>query len=441
MIQDSLKKLIIFIVAVAVFAPVRAVTDKEMEEAKAITAQCYLRYANDGSGYLDEFNANSMSELEAKLKTQEKENLKAFNNVKIPSDYASWDKARLVEFWAVTFFNSPGLAEKGKGAKKRVRNRIEKMEIGKAAAKEPETVKPAETSEQPSASPAVTPVPSAETAIAEQDSLLAEQLSVEEEMESEPVVKKKSSNTWVYLLILGVLVAAVIALVVFAAKTMKRSDQRLSALKPQPEEEKQPVKKGGEFFEEEEKREMYEKYSATLNEKNQEIRSLRDDVQSLQSENKKLRNENDRLKSENGKLNGELLQLRGNVAARAGDAVAVVPEQPKAKPKDDILHLIYLGKVNSEGAFVRGDRKVIPGVTIYRLDTEDGFVGTFRVIRNEALEADVLMNAEELLGNGCVAKDLSATEGKSRIVTETPGTAIFEKDRWKVLRKAKIRYE
>ena len=40
-----------------------AVTDREMEEARTIAAQAYLRYANDGSGYLDEFKATSMAEL------------------------------------------------------------------------------------------------------------------------------------------------------------------------------------------------------------------------------------------------------------------------------------------------------------------------------------------------------------------------------------------
>ena len=85
--------------------PLGAVTDKEMEEARAITAKAYLRYANDGSGYLDEVSAKTMSELNSKLKAKEKENIKAFNSVKVPTDYASWDKEKLVEFWAVTFFS------------------------------------------------------------------------------------------------------------------------------------------------------------------------------------------------------------------------------------------------------------------------------------------------------------------------------------------------
>ncbi|MDE7402106.1 MAG: hypothetical protein K2M87_01690, partial [Muribaculaceae bacterium] len=95
-----LRKILFILIAVAAAIPVSAVTDREMEEARAITAKAYLRYANNGSGYLDEITAKSMSELESKLKAKEKENLAAFKSVKVPSDYASWDKEKLVEFWA-----------------------------------------------------------------------------------------------------------------------------------------------------------------------------------------------------------------------------------------------------------------------------------------------------------------------------------------------------
>ena len=128
-ISKTLRNTLTAIALMAIGLPIQAVTDKEMEQAKTIAAQAYLRYANDGSGYLDDFKATSMSELEGKLKAKEKENIKAFKSVKIPSDYASWDKAKLIEFWSVTFFTSPNLAEKGKIAKSRVKSRISAMTI------------------------------------------------------------------------------------------------------------------------------------------------------------------------------------------------------------------------------------------------------------------------------------------------------------------------
>ena len=53
----------IFMIAVAVVTaiPSFAVTDKEMEQARAIAAKHYLRYANNGSDYLDKINPSSVS--------------------------------------------------------------------------------------------------------------------------------------------------------------------------------------------------------------------------------------------------------------------------------------------------------------------------------------------------------------------------------------------
>ena len=129
-----IKKFITFLIMAIVATPLFAVTDKEMEEAKTIAAQLYLRYANDGSGYLDDVKATTMSQLESKLKAKEKENLEAFKSVKIPADYASWDKARLVEFWSVTFFASPNLSAKGKVGRNRVKSRISAMNIAAPSA-------------------------------------------------------------------------------------------------------------------------------------------------------------------------------------------------------------------------------------------------------------------------------------------------------------------
>ena len=140
------KGLIAIAAAVVAALPAAAVTDKEMDEARAITAKAYLRWANNGSGYLDEVSASSMAELTPKLKEKEKENLKAFMAVSVPKDYASWDKEKLVKYWSVTFFESPGLSAQGKGAKGTVRSKLMKMEVSApSAAPEPAAAQPADT--------------------------------------------------------------------------------------------------------------------------------------------------------------------------------------------------------------------------------------------------------------------------------------------------------
>ena len=73
MLRNFLKlKAAIFIVLLSVPTFVFGVSQKEMEQARTIAAKAYLRYANDGSGYLDDLNPTTMQELEASLKSKEK---------------------------------------------------------------------------------------------------------------------------------------------------------------------------------------------------------------------------------------------------------------------------------------------------------------------------------------------------------------------------------
>lgn len=459
-------KILAVALALSTVTPAFAVTDKEMEEARAITAQAYLRYANDGSGYLDDIHVKSMAELEKKLKAKEKENLKAFNSVKTPSDYSGWSKKELVEFWSVTFFTSPNLAEKGKAAKKRVRSRIEKMTVSAAApapaAKQetaqkttPAVENAADTKSQKTENPEAveqSPArPDADRAIAEQEAIVSETVTAEsqDEVVAEDVtpVRKNSGTVW-YIVILCVLVAAVFALVIFAARIMKKSE-RMSPEEDTPEPAAKPGhsalpamdERGGEL-------------ASALERKNKELNLLRKELEQSNDAN-------DKLSADYSRLKGEFLALREQYARletentamadklrefEAGRAVSrqsapAAEEKPQQKPAEEILHVIYLGRVNSKGIFVRADRRVSLGNTIYRLDTDDGVVGTFRVAHNEAVEEMALMEPLELLSGGCVAKDLGATDGVTRIITETPGTAIFENGYWRVLRPSKIRYE
>ena len=103
--MNLLKGIVMILCALCAALPALAVSDQDMERARVITAKAYLRWANNGSGYLDELNVSTMAQLESKLKKVEIDNLKAFKSVAVPTDYTSWDKARLVEFWSVNFFD------------------------------------------------------------------------------------------------------------------------------------------------------------------------------------------------------------------------------------------------------------------------------------------------------------------------------------------------
>lgn len=413
-----------------------AVTDREMDQAKAETAKLYLRWSNDGSGYLDEIKPQSMADLESKLRAKEKENLRAFNAVKVPSDYASWDKERLVEFWSVTFFTSPGLSAEGKRAKDRVRKKLQAMSVSapaQAKAEEPkeESSKEnaAEAKEQPMKNNSE--IPSAETVVNEQEDILADQEAIAKDMEEgSHSTPARTSHTWIYIVALVVLVGVVVWLMVFAANMMKKQDKEL----------KQASAAAGN--------------NTSGEEVASRLATARREGAKVAEENVRLRAEIDRLTSLLEESRGrernisiELARLKEQAAAMASASTisaASRPVQPAQARKEEpapMLNIIYLGRANAKGQFVRGDRRPNPDHTVYRLDTKDGLVGTFRVCEDAAAIDLALSDPMMNLAGGCLADNFDEAPEAETIVTENPGTAIFEGGCWKVLRKSKIRFE
>lgn len=417
--------------------PSYAVTDKEMEEARTIAAKLYLRWSNDASGYLDDVSVKTMSQLEASLKPKEKENLKAFKAVKVPSDYASWDKARLVEFWGVTFFTSPGLSDNGKRAKGRVKNKVQAMKV---SAPEPPKTEPAPApaaeNPAPAETPAATPAapastPSADVAAAEQQDILADQTAIArdeaEARDTEPR-QKRSNGTWVYVAILVVLVGVVIWLMVFAANMLKKqtpeeSDAALAADNDRLSKSEQAAK-------------------TKLADTEQRMKALEESNAELKREISRLTKSLEDSRASEERLRADLASAKAAKAAAAAMAPPApqtpVREQPVRKP---VINEIYLGRANAKGQFVRGDRRPVAGNTVFRLDTADGMVGTFRVADNADTLQLALSNPLQYLTGACNSDNYADAATATRIITEDPGTAILEGGCWKVLRKSRIRFE
>lgn len=425
-------------------ANLMAVTDKEMEQARVIATQTYLRYANDGSDYLDALHPKTMAELESKLKNKEKENIKAFKAIPVPKDYASWDKKKLVEYWSTTAFASSGLTAKGKIGKVRAQKRLNNMTIADpASAKAPEAaqpaaVQPAETStkaEEPkkddravsTATSAKTEVPDLSidsTNIAIEEKQLMDQASFDEGDDAS--IKKVKNNTWIYVVILVILVGVVIALVVFASNVLKRNAAASGAVRSSD--------------------------NASSNDK-----ALRNKLKGVSEELQEALQKNDELKRQVEALTAELNSLRKRQPSEARvistATPATQPQRPRpqqpSQPADRPAAVsgragarsIYLAKANSKGIFTRADGKFNPEFSVFKLDTTDGFAGSFRVISNESVIDKIMQNPLGELANACIGPDLEDPDGLESIVTDSAGTAIFEGGRWKVSRKAKIHYE
>lgn len=408
-----------------------AVTDREMEEARTIAAKTYLRWADNGSGYLDELNVKTMSELEAKLRTKEKENIKAFKAVKTPTDYAGWDRDKLAEYWGSTFFASPGLSADGVRGKERVRKAVMKMTVSAPSATPTpaqETPAPAVATSQPAPIETVQTPDTAMQQPALDEQILADQQAIAEDLEQrEQSSPKKSSNTLIYVIALVILIGVVIWLVVYAANIMKKQNAEAAAAG-------EGVISDGNAG---------ESYAVTDEE--------------LLRENGRLKEENRMMASELATANGRLSEMRAQVESlsrqlrAAKSSVAAATAAPVAPPvisttdpgvgADKILNVMYLGRANNRGQFVRGDRRPSPGNTIYRLDTRDGLVGTFRVADTDDALDLALSDPMTYLAGGCLADNFEDAPMATNIITESPGTAILENNCWKVLRKSKIRFE
>lgn len=469
-----IKIIIISAIAIVMSLSAGAVTDKEMDKAKAIAIKEYLRWVNNGSGYLDDISVSSMSELNSKLKEKEKENIKAALAVSTPTDYASWDKAKLVEYWSSTFFNASGLDSKGKGAKPRVKKKLEAMTVSapqpqtesKPKEESAETPKPAESNDlsQTAAETSVPEVtdnaaPTAEEIVNEQQAIADQQQAIEDEIENAGAVRQEEqNNTWVYVLVLAVLVIIVIWLVVYAANLMKR----------QPEREERDKSK--------ERPSQREESRNALAKKEEENLRLRERLQYEENRCAELGMEIERMKLEQSRLLQQIQQLREQHSAMSAERhqntsrteqsmripqepaayQPMQPQHPETKPEPkpvqapvvtpkpepaNIIKVIYLGRTNKRGIFVRADRRINPGNTIFRLDTNDGLVGTFHVVDEPEVVRVALSNPTDYLSGGCTGEDLEDTTGVTRIITVSAGTAIFENGYWKVLRKTHIRYE
>lgn len=487
------------LLSLGAFLPANAITRDEMDHARAVTAQWYLRWANNGSDYLDNLNPSSLADLEGNLKAKEKDNIKSFKNVPMPSDYASWDKEKAVEYWSSTFFKASGLIDQGRGARARVKKKLLAMnftdpadapkeapqETPQPAQSAEET--PAQPAEQPEASPqqeAAPQVPSAEQIMTEAtqvDSTLLAEDNVEDDADAEESKQSIPSN-WFYIIALIVLVGIVVWLVIFASRTMQNStkasrdipddDDDVATIKANTQRQKEARKRREEYPDEEDEELSAgygpgaEKDETTLREKFARTLAVRDeDIRGLQRRLTESRHEVMRLEEHNRQLAAELSQARRELEAlRTGNLqhTEILPSSSRQRP--DVVSPyssgneeeayrqpaprklpgakeIYLGRVNAQGLFVRADRRPVVGKSVFKLTTTDSYTGTYQVLQAAATIDMALADPARYLEGGCVAFDILNTTEADGIRTLASGTAIFEEGCWKVLRKAKIAYE
>ncbi len=421
------------VVAVAwvIAIPSFAVTDKEMEQARTIAAKHYLRYANNGSDYLDKINPTTMDELSRQLKSKEVENIKSFNAVAVPKDYASWDKAKLVEYWSKTFFKSEGLLPDGKKCLSVLGKNLNKIDV-KAPSQSVKEETPAPADVAP-ASDDVVPVP-ADDAVPAEKTVLAGQDVAEVETAEEERPQKSSGTGW-YIAILVLLIGVVIWLVLYAQKSMKETGQ-IVADHANGEKEVREAKKTAK----EEINKIREQYAESIAAKNADIKQLREQCEALQAENERLKEESERNAAK---------ALSAVKAANAAKESSNPPSgRPANQPTNQPIHrqpttlppVVYLGYVNQRGLFVKASRSINTESSVYRMDIPDGIHGTFKVVSDSSILDRLLDDISLWLAGGCDIENPDDADIANEIITLEPGQALFADNMCRVIKKARIKF-
>lgn len=492
-----MKRIFALVTLLAAFAAgSRAVTPEELEQARTHAAIVYLRNANPGSDYLDKVSVGSRSALRAKLRNdKDRDNLELFNR-KLPSTsgYESWDKEKLSDY-AQKAVSAPGNYQSTGFARSQVKKRISAMAVKAPSG----TARPADDTQarQPEEQPAEEPVavqapadsvPAAvlpdamDTRQAEADSALsAAEDSLMAQQPQQQEVASSGSNT-VYIVILCILVALVVVLVVYAARYFsrqekeKRGEERFvsggeeRSVSGRPDPLSAPATPSRPT----ERREDRDAHRRSRVEPELEP----DDnpqrvIESLRAENRELRRACEEykyhinyLKSEKEKADADRARTGATTAlgpqARAEEPAPVVTLNDRYTQRREQQHpgigqagparhaetqpaprpgqrVIYLGRANREGMFVRAERSLNPQHSLFRLQTTDNVSGTYTVADDPEVASRVLANPDLFMAVSCELEDTD-TYGKESVDTVTPGTAIFEGGRWRVLRPALIRF-
>ena len=427
------------------------VTPDEMERARAVAACVYIRYVDDGSGYLDGVKPKSMGDVREKVKGHEKDEslLQEFMGAPVANDFDQWDKEKFVNYWSGEFFKNSGLSDRNSSMRNdRIRARVSTMDVTAPALKEEERQKPQqpEQVQQPAEPSDVTNVP-----IATGDSAM-----VRDDMRKDSEADKGSGTNWTLIILLVVLLAVVIALVAYGVKVMKGGN-------PQNNNDNQPTPQPRQP----EPQQAYAAQSATVypaqdsaNEMlRRQLAESRRNESSVREHNKILSDRVRSLEDEVSLLRREIEELREQAnrtqILEPADTVTVVeepvlepeplPRQPFVEPEriveEQPRQRIYLGRANRQRIFLRADRQFVPGKSIYRLTTGNELTGSFVVDSNPSIVAWVSLDPMTALAGACEVPTFAVPGGIKRIVTDSPGTAIFEDGCWKVLRPAAVHLE
>lgn len=436
-----------------------AATPEEMERARAIAAQVYIRYTDDKSDYLDGQKPSSIGELRTIIgdNQTDRELLTNFLNAPVSNDYPNWGQAEMAEYWSGEFFANSGLSNKAADTRnRRIKARLLTMDVTPPRMSQPE--------EQPQQMEQPMQQPSEDLGAHPQEVTLGEQTEVNSPAFDTTQVTEESvretreqggSNTLLYIVLLVVLVGVVIGLVVYAMKAMRNQNS---------DQDDNPGSG----------RNMPRGYdhdypSREPSVSSGEVSALHREIADLRRAESEARAHSEMLSARLGALQLEVQRLSEENAVLRQNTASVAPVPPRVAPvtpnsyaieeEESIIpaerryspsvtlhagpndRVIYLGRANRNKVFIRADKQLVNGKSIYRLVSGNGITGSFVVDSDPHIMGWVALDPETALYGGAEVATFANASGASRIVTDAAGTAIFEDGCWRVLRPAAVHFE
>lgn len=162
-----------------------------------------------------------------------------------------------------------------------------------------------------------------------------------------------------------------------------------------------------------------------------------------------LKQQNDEQEKRFRQIEAQLALMRGDTRQLSGAAVfrpsVAVPNRSAhaaaEKKKAAAAAKVFLSRPDDNGYFMAVSDRLEPGNSLFLLTTKDGVTGTFEVISDAGVHQLALMMPTATLTRACKGPDIQVSAGKSRIVTDAPGSAVREGKLWRITEQATIHYE
>ena len=179
------------------------------------------------------------------------------------------------------------------------------------------------------------------------------------------------------------------------------------------------------------------------NSKESEVERLRNRINLLESEVSKLREE---VKALAVKLRSAEIPMEifvGGIVAKP--APQITPQIPVSIPQPEIpttSHIFFLSTPNSDGSFNNSSASLLykEGASIYKFQNIKENQANFKIDEREASTKLAMRFPDKNIDPVCDAVNKFDPNPKS-IFTVEPGLAELVGDKWRVITKARIRYE